>query len=77
MKAVLEFTLPEDREEHEMALAAGRLASVISETMNHLRSWEKYGHPFETADEVIAAIRAIVHDEIDEQRVRGVLGDPL
>lgn len=43
MKAVLEFTLPEESEEHRLALSAGAYYAIISELDSWLRGLEKYG----------------------------------
>lgn len=42
MKAVLEFNLPEDSSEHELALSAGKLHSALWDLSQILRSVEKY-----------------------------------
>lgn len=49
MKAVLEFTLPEDQDDFERASKAGKLAGVIWDFDNQvMRAMTKYGrHPTE------------------------------
>jgi hypothetical protein len=42
MKAVLEFTLPEEREEHETALNGPKYRAVLSDLSQFLRSKLKY-----------------------------------
>jgi hypothetical protein len=42
MKAILEFTLPEEREEHEMALNGCRYKIALEEMFNYFRQRLKY-----------------------------------
>ena len=42
-KATLEFSLPEEQAEFEMACAAGKLASVLDDVRQELRSKLKHG----------------------------------
>lgn len=43
VKAILEFNLPEDAEEHKTALKAGQYYCAIDDTRNLLRKYRKYG----------------------------------
>lgn len=43
-KVILEFTLPDEREEAMLAQSAGKMSCVISELDNFLRAINKYGH---------------------------------
>lgn len=45
MKAVLEFTLPEERAEFAIASRAAMLAAVVEDIDRDLRSLVKYGQP--------------------------------
>ena len=45
MKATLEFSLPEEREEFEMTNKAGDYYSQLHEIDNYLRSLLKHGDP--------------------------------
>ena len=42
MRALLEFTLPEDSEEHELALKGSHYKSVIDDLDNWLRNMAKH-----------------------------------
>lgn len=42
-KAVLEFTLPEEQPEFDMASRAGDMRAAISEFAEYLRTEDKYG----------------------------------
>ena len=45
MKAILEFNLPEDTEEYETTMNAGKMSSFIHEMVNgELRGVTKYGN---------------------------------
>jgi len=59
MKATLEFNLPDDRSEHELAIAGPKLLSVLWELDQWLRARVKYeDHKFATPDEALEAARA-------------------
>jgi hypothetical protein len=64
MRATLSFTLPEEREEFELASKAGHLDYVIGELDNFLRGKIKYGqHSAE-----VEAIYQEVRDKLWELR---------
>ena len=42
MKAILEFTLPEERDEHQEALAGTKYLGILQDLDNELRSTIKY-----------------------------------
>lgn len=42
MKAILEFNLPEDAEEHNTALRAGQYYSTLDDLRNLVRKYNKY-----------------------------------
>ena len=43
MKATLEFTLPEEKHEHELAMNAATMYCAICDLDNHLRNLIKHG----------------------------------
>ena len=43
MKAILEFNLPEDRADYDLAANAGKLALALHDISTELRSRAKYG----------------------------------
>ncbi len=49
MRAILEFNLPEDREEYELAVKAGSAAARLDDWERQLRGWCKYALPEEAA----------------------------
>lgn len=56
MRAILEFSLPEEQEEHRHALNGIRYSCVLDDFDNYLRSRLKYEH--ELPDDARAALEA-------------------
>lgn len=52
MKAKLEFTLPEEREEFETAVNAGKHRSLLDDVIQLLRNEVKYGNGNRTIDDI-------------------------
>ena len=69
MKAILEFNLPEDKREFEMANQASDMISAIGHFEDRLRSYLKYGHDFKTPEEAIEAMRTLLYEEITIRRI--------
>ena len=69
MKAILEFNLPEDRREYEMANQAPDMVAAIGHFEDRLRSYLKYGHDFKTPEEAIEAMRTLLYEEITIRRI--------
>lgn len=69
MKAILEFNLPEDQREFEIANQSKDMLCIIGNLEDALRSYLKYGHEFKTPEEALEAIRARLHEEINIRRV--------
>lgn len=65
MKATLEFTLPEESAEHRLACDGAKFFSELRDLGEALRRWQKYGHPFKSADQVIDALRKQITDLSD------------
>jgi hypothetical protein len=57
MKATLEFTLPEDQNDYEIAIQAQRVQAFLYDFSQQLRSWYKYHHDFKDADDALSQIR--------------------
>ena len=57
MKATFEFDLPEDQREYDVMNQAIRMQKVLWDLSEALRSWEKYGHQFNSADNAVYSIR--------------------
>lgn len=56
-QVILKFKLPEEENEFRVAQQGRDLLSFIWEFSQQLRSWDKHGHSFKTADEAIDGVR--------------------
>ena len=59
MKATLEFTLPEEAEEHLAATRAIDMRCAMIDFLERLRGNIKYGHSYTGADDALADTRAL------------------
>lgn len=72
MKATLEFNLPEDRPEHDLALHGSAMYSTLLEIQEILRKATKYGfvnHKAVTdydAESVVEALAELIRNEMSE-----------
>lgn len=64
-KAILEFNLPDDMIEFEKASKAANYHLALCDLNEQLRRYEKYGHNFKTADEMLNAIRTHLFAALD------------
>lgn len=64
MKVTIEFTLPEEREEMELAIKGHGYASVLSDTDNQLRTLIK--HNQDLSDDVLVGLQ-MARDILREQ----------
>ena len=69
MKATLEFNLPEDQKQFEIANQSADMYAVICHLAERLRSYRKHGNDFENANEALDAIHTILYDELN---MRGI-----
>ena len=60
MKATLEFQIPEDTEDFDMALHGGVLHSILCAVQQHLRDRAKYGDLTVEAQHEIDQMRGVV-----------------
>ncbi len=65
MQAFLIFSLPEEVEEHEMAIKGGDWKATVADIEEWLREKLKYGHEFKSADEALEAARKELHELLD------------
>lgn len=65
--AVLEFTLPEERQELDRCLAADEMISALYEIRQHLRSRLKYADLTKEAQEELEAVKALLPFELMER----------
>lgn len=71
-QATLTFTLPDERDEHETAVHAGALRSVIEAHREWLRSQLKYHELSEPARAKLDEARAALWTEIEDAGVAGL-----
>jgi len=69
MKAILEFNLPEDREEHETAIKAMEWKWALQSVDEYLRGIVKYGDDPIKA-EFAENARKMLYDELDERGLK-------
>lgn len=56
MKAILEYSLPDDLRDYKVASQADEMLQFLCYIQEYLRRIRKYGHSFKSADEAIDAI---------------------
>lgn len=69
MKAILEFNLPEDQHEYEVAVQAPRVQSFLWDFSQQLRSWYKYHHDFKNADDALEKIREEFYNLVNQHNI--------
>ncbi len=69
MKAILEFNLPEDQKEFEIANKSADMYAVICHLEEILRSYRKHGNDFENVNEALYAIHTVLYDELNARRI--------
>ena len=72
MKATLEFDLsdPEDYRQYRLCNSAEDADAFIFDIGEQLRSWDKYGSPFKTAEEAIEGVREEYYRLIEYHNIR-------
>jgi hypothetical protein len=60
---MLVFKLPENEEEHRVAVNGGRYHSALWHVDQQCRSWMKYGHSFQSVEEALTAVRRLIAEE--------------
>ena len=67
MKATLEFSLPEDKNEHIRAVYASETWSTLYDIDNMLRNMLKYGNTeYKTVEELANAVRAVARETLNK-----------
>lgn len=69
MKAILQFDLPEDQHDYEIAVQAPKIQSFIWDFSQQLRAWQKYHHDFKNADDALDQIREEFYRLINEHNI--------
>ena len=71
MKAKLEFNLPEDKDEFNVASKAMDWALIVWDIEQQCRDWIKYeNHEFKTIEEALQGVRDMVQEVMDENGVQ-------
>ena len=65
--AYLKYRLPEEQDEYNLTNHAGKLYCALHDITDQMRTWYKYGHTFEDADDAVEKIRdrivEIIYDD--------------
>lgn len=69
MKAILQYNLPDDQRDYDMAIQAPRTQSFLWDFSQQLRSWQKYHHDFKDADDALDKIREEFYRLINEYNI--------
>jgi predicted DNA-binding protein len=69
MQATLSFNLPEESTEHLDALEGRDWKTVVYELNEQLRTYQKHGHSFKTADDLLEELRTILRSLIEDRRL--------
>lgn len=65
MKAIFEFSLPEEKHEYKCAQQGADLRIVVSNLDSILRATLKYGHKYKTATMALQDIRKRLHEDLE------------
>lgn len=65
MKAILEFSLPEDREDHRIAVNAGVYHGECHAIAQWTRGKRKYGTLSKTDEILLEELTAVLYDHLD------------
>lgn len=67
MKATLEYSLPEEENEHRDALNGTDWKLVVRNIDNMLRNALKHGHNLASADAALQSIRDVLQEELEQR----------
>jgi len=70
MKATLEYNLPEDQHEYDLANSAGAMYNALFEIKDELRRLHKYGELKEGQWEIVDKIYQQFHDILIDNRIQ-------
>jgi hypothetical protein len=69
MKATLEFSLPEETQEHYDAVNGSAFKHCLIEIDQELRSFLKYGHDYKTADAALTRVREFLWECVNDNNL--------
>jgi len=64
-KAVLEFNLPEEQSEFDLANMASKLYCCLWDIDQKIRGYLKYGHNFKTIEDCLDSLREEIWDRVE------------
>lgn len=70
MKAILEFSLPEEMTEHQTAIDGHKWCLVVEGTLRDLRSQIKYQDLPDDVRAALEGVRSDIFDRIDDEGLR-------
>jgi hypothetical protein len=73
MKIELEFEIPEENRNAEIAQKSQNLFRAITETRRRLRSAIEYGHTWDVADDALAGVLEFLDEELDLRDVKALV----
>ena len=65
-ECILKFNLPEEKSEFEMSYKGQDYRIIIDNIDNKLREFQKYGHTFKSADELLSFIREFISELLND-----------
>lgn len=68
-KVTIEYNLPDEQHEYEVAMQATKSQSFLWGFSQQLRSWQKYHHDFKSADDALDKIREEFYRLLNEHNV--------
>ena len=69
MKAIIEFNLPDDQYEYELANKGGAMYHVLWELKSELRSMLKYGELPDAQYEIVEKIQDFLISSLDDNEI--------
>jgi hypothetical protein len=66
MKAILQFSLPEEQSEFNEAVNGSKFQSALQGIDEACRNWLKHGHEFEDTADALQAVRDMIPQDIYE-----------
>lgn len=69
MKAILEFQLPEDQYEYDMANKSGAMYTVLWDIKSELRKMLKYGELPDDQYEIVEKIQEFLIDSLNDNEI--------
>jgi len=65
MKAKLEFNLPEEQDAHTLAIKGPDFYCCLRDVDYELRNIIKYGHSYNSVEELAEYLRGLISDNVD------------